>query len=126
MILVGFTATLFLGGLAMAQGQLSEGTYGFLVFIIQRLPWPFTDLSERMDEYQRAMASVRRVMGLLDTAIAMPPGDLALPLKTVASTVQFDQVVFAYQGRHPVLKYLSLHITAGATIGIVGLRERSL
>jgi ATP-binding cassette subfamily B protein len=30
-ILVGFTATLFLGGMAVAQGQLSAGTYGFLV-----------------------------------------------------------------------------------------------
>jgi len=45
-ILVGFTATLFLGGMAVVQGQLSADTYGFLVFIIQRLLWPFTDLSE--------------------------------------------------------------------------------
>jgi ATP-binding cassette subfamily B protein len=119
-ILVGFTATLFLGGMAVAQGQLSAGTYGFLVFIIQRLLWPFTDLSELMDEYQRAMASVRRVMGLLDTAIAIPPGNRVLPLKTVAGDVQFDHVTFAYHGRHPVLKELSLHIPAGATIGIVG------
>ncbi len=119
-ILVGFTATLFLGGMAVAQGQLSAGTYGFLVFIIQRLLWPFTDLSELMDEYQRAMASVRRVMGLLDTAIAIPQGDRALPIETVAGNVQFDQVTFAYHGRHPVLKNLSLPIPAGATIGIVG------
>ncbi|MGF1519729.1 MAG: ABC transporter ATP-binding protein [Nodosilinea sp.] len=119
-ILVGFTATLFLGGMAVAQGQLSAGTYGFLVFIIQRLLWPFTDLSELMDEYQRAMASVRRVMGLLDTAIAILPRSRALPLKTVAGNVQFDHVTFAYSGRHPVLKDLSLHIPAGATIGIVG------
>jgi ATP-binding cassette, subfamily B, bacterial len=120
LILLGFTAALFLGGLAVANGNLSAGTYGFLVFIIQRLLWPFTDLSELMDEYQRAMASVRRVMGLLDTAIAIPHGGQSLPLNTVRGEVQFDHITFAYNGRNPVLKQLSLHIPDGATIGIVG------
>ena len=119
-ILIGFTATLFLGGMAVAQGRLSPGTYGFMVFISQRLLWPFTELSEIMDEYQRAMASVRRVMGLLDTPVAIPTGVRPLRLGTVRGAVQFEQVAFAYSGRCPVLTDLSLHIPAGATIGIVG------
>jgi ATP-binding cassette, subfamily B, bacterial len=86
-ILIGFTATLFLGGLAVANGQLSAGTYGFMVFIIQLLLWPFTDLSELMDEYQRAMASVRRVMGLLDTPVAIPQGIQSLPLNIIRGKV---------------------------------------
>ncbi len=119
-ILLGFTAILFLGGMAVANRQLSAGTYGFMVFIIQRLLWPFTDLGELMDEYQRAMASVRRVMGLLDTPIAIPHGDRSFPLNTVRGEVQLDHITFAYSGRSSVLKDLSLHIPAGATIGIVG------
>jgi ATP-binding cassette subfamily B protein len=119
-ILIGFTATLFLGGLAVANGNLSAGTYGFLVFIIQRLLWPFTELSEIMDEYQRAIASVRRVMGLLDTPITIPHGNRPLLLKTVQGQVHFDTITFAYNNHKPVLKPLSLHIPAGATIGIVG------
>ena len=67
-ILLGFVLTLYLGGQEVLQGHLTVGTYGFMVFIVQDLLWPFTELSEIMDEYQRAMASVRRVMGLLDTA----------------------------------------------------------
>ena len=117
-ILIGFTATLFLGGIAVAQGRLSPGTYGFIVFIIQRLLWPFTELSEVMDEYQRAMASVRRVMGLLDTPIAIPQGDRAL--SHVRGEVEFDGVTFAYAGRETVLQQLSLSVPAGTTIGIVG------
>jgi ATP-binding cassette subfamily B protein len=120
LILVGVTATLFLGGLAVANGTLSPGTYGFMVFIIQQLLWPFTDLSALMDEYQRGMASVRRVMGLLDTPIAIPHGDRSLPLHTVQGQVQFDNITFAYNRHHSVLKQLSLHIPAGTTIGIVG------
>jgi ATP-binding cassette subfamily B protein len=119
-ILLGFVLTLYLGGREVLQGQLTVGTYGFMVFIVQDLLWPFTELSEIMDEYQRAMASVRRVMGLLDTAIAIPHGSQSPPLKTVQGAVQFDSVIFAYNGRNPVLKDLSLHIPAGNTIGIVG------
>jgi ATP-binding cassette, subfamily B, bacterial len=119
-ILIGFVMTLYLGGREVLQGRLTVGTYGFMVFIVQDLLWPFTELSEIMDEYQRAMASVRRVMGLLDTPIAIPHGDHALLLKTVQGEVQFDDLTFAYHGRSSVLKHLSLHVPASHTIGIVG------
>jgi ATP-binding cassette, subfamily B, bacterial len=119
-ILSGFVITLYLGGREVLQDRLTVGTYGFMVFIVQDLLWPFTELNEIMDEYQRAMASVRRVMSLLDTPIAIPHGDRSLPLETVQGEVQFDNITFAYNGRNPVLKQLSLHIPSGATIGIVG------
>jgi ATP-binding cassette subfamily B protein len=112
--------TLYLGGREVLQGRLTIGTYGFMVFIVQDLLWPFTFLSEIMDEYQRAMASVRRVMGLLDTPIAISHGDRVLPLNSIHGEVQFEDITFAYNGRHPVLKDLSLQIPPGNTIGIVG------
>ncbi len=119
-ILIGFTATLFLGGLAVANGQLSVGIYGFMVFIIQRLLWPFTSLGQTLDQYQRAMASINRVMNLIDTPIAIPTGDRALPVHQVRGEVRFENITFAYPNRTPALQNLSLHIPAGQTIGIVG------
>lgn len=119
-VVLGFIATLFFGGVAVANNQLTVGNYSFIVLIVQQLLWPFATLSSVMDEYQRAMASVRRVMGLLDTPIAIPTGDHPLPLKTVRGEVHFDNIIFAYNGRNNVLKNLSLHIPPGANIGIVG------
>jgi ATP-binding cassette, subfamily B, bacterial len=119
-ILIGFTATLFLGGLAAASGRLSVGTYGFMVFIIQRLLWPFTRLGQTMDQYQRAMASISRVMNLLDTPIAIPTGDRRLPPQSIKGDVQFENITFTYPGRVTTVDHLSLHIPAGATIGVVG------
>lgn len=119
-ILLGFVLTLYLGGREVLRGRLSVGTYGFMVFIVQDLLWPFTELSELMDEYQRAMASLRRVMGLLDTPQAIAPGHQPFPFAIVKGAVQFDQITFAYNGRYPVLQDLSLQIPAGSTIGIVG------
>ncbi len=117
-ILFGFTATLFLGGLEAAAGRLDVGTYSFMVFIIQRLLWPFTRLGQTMDQYQRAMASINRVMNLLDTPIAIPTGNQVL--SNLRGNVEFRSVTFAYQGRSNALENLSLTVPAGKTIGIVG------
>ncbi len=119
-IVVGFVATLFFGGVAALNNQITVGTYGFLVFIVQQLLWPFASLSEILDSYQRAMASTRRVMGLLDTPIAIATGDQPLPLNTVRGDVHFNDITFSYSDRDRVLKNLSLHIPPKATIGIVG------
>ncbi len=119
-ILIGFTATLFLGGLEAANGRLSVGTYGFMVFIVQRLLWPFTQLGQTLDQYQRAMASINRVLNLLDTPIAIATGDRAFPIHQVKGNVELQNITFAYRDRTPALKELSLHIPAGQTIGIVG------
>ena len=120
LILLGFVMTLYLGGLEVLNGRLSVGTYGFMVFIVPDLLWPFTELGVVMDEYQRAMASVRRVMGLLNTPIAQPTGNVRLPVERIQGEVRFDDITFAYPGRPTVLKQISLQVAAGTTIGIVG------
>ncbi|MDZ7970650.1 MAG: ABC transporter ATP-binding protein [Nostoc sp. DedSLP03] len=119
-VVLGFIATVFFGGISVATNQLTVGNYSFIVLIVQQLLWPFATLSSVMDEYQRAMASVRRVMGLLDTPIAILTGNRSLPLTTVRGEVHLDNITFAYNGRNNVLKNLSLHIPPGANIGIVG------
>lgn len=119
-ILFGFTATLLLGGLQAAEGELSVGTYSVLVFLTQRLLWPLTRLGETLDQYQRAMASTQRVMGLLDTPLTVHPGHVELPTGQVKGEIQFSQVNFAYQPGFPIIHNLSLKVPAGHTIGIVG------
>jgi len=119
-ILVGFTATLLYGGLEASRGVISVGTYSVLVFLTQRLLWPLTRLGETLDQYQRAMASTARVMNLLDTKIAAPPGHIALPTNSIKGELILRDVSFAYSDQVPVVEHLSLHIPAGKTIAIVG------
>ena len=119
-ILAGFTAILLYGGLQAASGALAVGTYSVLVFLTQRLLWPLTHLGQTFDLYQRAMASITRVMDLLDTTIVIHPGDKSLPVSHIKGEVSLDNITFAYNQRQPVIKNLSLHIPAGQTIAIVG------
>jgi len=119
-ILFAFIAILVIGGLQAWRGEIATGSYAFLVFITQRLLWPLTTLGRTLDDYQRAMASTHRVLDLLDTPIAIPGGDRALPLSQVKGEIRFEDVSFAYSGRQPLLRHFSLEVPAGSTIGIVG------
>jgi len=120
LVLVGFTALLLYGGMAAVNGQMSVGTYSVLIFLIQGLLWPLTRLGDTFDQYQRAMASTNRVMGLLDTPLAINTGTVSLPLDVVQGELEFRNITFAYKNRQPVIQKLSLHIPAGKTIAIVG------
>ncbi|MDJ1171582.1 ABC transporter ATP-binding protein [Roseofilum sp. BLCC_M154] len=120
LILLGFSGILLYGGLEVTNGNLAVGIYSTLVFMTQRLLWPLTRLGNTLDLCQRAMASTRRVMGLLDTPIAIHPGDTPLPLEMVRGEVVFEDVSFAYGDRLPVLNHVSFTIPAGKTIAIVG------
>ena len=70
-ILVGFTATLLLGGWFTLEGTMAVGAYSVLVFMTQRLLWPLTRLGETFDLYQRAMASSTRVLDVLASPIEL-------------------------------------------------------
>jgi ATP-binding cassette subfamily B protein len=117
-ILVGFCATLLWGGRLVMDGTLAVGTYSVLIFMTQRLLWPLTRLGETFDLYQRAMASAVRVLNLIDTPVARIEGDHE-PLQ-VAGSVRFSNIDFAYPGREPLLKGLSLDLVAGKTTAVVG------
>ncbi len=122
-ILLGFVATLYLGGVQALSGMLAVGTYSVLVFLTQRLLWPLTRLGEVFDDYQRAMASVRRLLDLLAVQPRIEPGELALPTPEAGrpgGAVRFDDVGFAYGRGTSVLRGLDLDLPAGETHAIVG------
>ncbi len=119
-ILIGFTMTLLIGGNMVINGTLNVGFFSVLVFMTQRLLWPLTRLGETFDLYQRAMASSRRIFGLLDVepTIIEGPGNLPRP---VAGAVRFDRVRFSYTTGPEILHGLDLDIPAGETHAVVGL-----
>ena len=120
-ILVGFTATLLLGGWMTLEGTMAVGAYSVLVFMTQRLLWPLTRLGETFDLYQRAMASSTRVLDVLGSPTELVQGDVAPERPDiVASDVVLENLTFQYPGREPLFNNLSLTFKAGTTTGVVG------
>jgi ATP-binding cassette subfamily B protein len=120
-ILAGFTVTLLVGGRQAIDGTLEVGLYSSLVYMTQRLLWPLTRLGETLDLYQRAMASCRRIFGLLEVEPAIRPGERELA-RPVRGAVRFEGVRFGYG--HPdegdVLHRFDLDVAPGETHAIVG------
>ncbi|MDP1820064.1 MAG: ABC transporter ATP-binding protein [Acidimicrobiales bacterium] len=118
-ILAGFTMTLVVGGQATLNGDLEVGLFSVLVYMTQRLLWPLTRLGEMLDLYQRAMASCRRIFGLLEVTPTIRPGTRELPAP-VQGAVRVEGVTFGYGPSNEVLRGLDLDIGPGETHAIVG------
>jgi ATP-binding cassette subfamily B protein len=119
-ILIGFVATLVYGGKLTLDGQLNAGAYSVLVFLTQRLLWPLTRLAETVDLYERAMASTRRILNLIEVPVHTRGGETELPVEQVAGKLAFENVSFAYSNGTEVLKDINLSIRPGETIAVVG------
>jgi ATP-binding cassette subfamily B protein len=119
-ILAGFIATFLIGGWMTLEGTLNVGAYGVLVFLTQRLLWPLTNIAETVDLYERAMASSRRILDLIEAPVAIRDGPNARTLENVRGRIEFRNVTFAYAEGEPVLRDIDLVIEAGSTVAFVG------
>ncbi|HXH07755.1 MAG TPA: ABC transporter ATP-binding protein [Vicinamibacterales bacterium] len=108
------------GGRLVLEGRLTLGALVAFLLYSQRFFRPISDLSEKFNLLQSAMASSERIFTLLDTpvAIAAPPAPRALPPEA-RGRLAFEHVWFAYDGE-PVLRDVSFEVAPGERVGIVG------
>ena len=118
-ILAGFIATLLLGGYKTLNGELTAGAFGVLVFLTQRLLWPLTGLAETVDLFERAMASTRRILDLVETPVRIRDNAGLEARRSIEGHLQLQDVTFAYDVS-PVLSDINLDIPAGETVAFVG------
>ena len=116
-VLAGFAVTLLYGGAMALSGELGAGSYAALVYLTQRLLWPLTRLAELSDLYNRSMASVSRVMDLLESPLPARPAG-RLPARP-AGALAFEAVTHAYGGR-TAIDAVDLSIGTGQTLALVG------
>jgi ATP-binding cassette subfamily B protein len=116
------------GGLVIA-GALTLGSLVAFIQYSQRFFRPISDISEKFNLLQAAMASSERIFALLDTPVRIQsaerstashrPERLSLP-ESQAVQIVFDHVSFAYDGVNDVLKDVSFDVRAGERVGVVG------
>ncbi len=118
-VLAGFTVTLLYGGFLALRGEIGVGSYSVLVYLTQRLLWPMTRLADMTDLYQRSMASVERVMNLVETPVKIDYSGRALKPREVVGALRFEAVNFGY-AEEATLSNVSLTIPAGKSVAFVG------
>jgi ATP-binding cassette subfamily B multidrug efflux pump len=114
---------IWFGGRWVLEGTLTLGSFLAFVLYSQRFYRPISDLSEKFNILQSAMASSERIFKLLDTPAVIvspqPSGDSLVPASR-AGHIVFDDVSFAYSGTDYVLRHVSFEVKAGERVGIVG------
>ncbi|NVF15786.1 ABC transporter transmembrane domain-containing protein [Vreelandella maris] len=119
-ILAGFLATFTVGGMMALNGSLNVGAYGVLVFLTQRLLWPLTGLAQVIDLFERAMASTRRILDLLEVPITVKDDSTTPLTQPVRGEVTIDNVSFHYATSLVGVDGVNLHVPAGNTLALVG------
>ncbi|QBI19829.1 ABC transporter ATP-binding protein [Egibacter rhizosphaerae] len=111
---------LLAGGWLHLTGAVTLGTVVLLWQYVDVLRRPLEEVSEQLQEVQRAAAGAARIAGLLDTEPSLEPGgDARLPPGPLS--VVCDGVGFAYPDDGvPVLEEVDLSVPAGTTLGLVG------
>ena len=108
------------GGWAL-EGTLTLGSLVAFLQYTQRFFRPISDLSEKFNILQSAMASSERIFRLLDTRVAVTdPEPMPEPTVPVTEAISFEHVWFAYRETDYVLRDVSFTVKAGERVGIVG------
>src|SRR5436190_454690 len=133
--------TIWYGGRSVLQGSLTLGSLVAFLLYSQRFFRPISDMSEKFNILQAAMASSERIFMLLDEPVSIqsPPSPsglrrdgFAVPEGQVGSSrgyIVFDHVWFAYNQADAgepdwVLRDVSFEVAPGQRVGIVGAPAR--
>ncbi|MFB6178343.1 MAG: ABC transporter ATP-binding protein [Halorientalis sp.] len=121
---VVFVLVLYVGGrdiILNRPGALSAGAFALFFLYLRRLYSPMRRVGKSANKYQLAKSSAERVFGLLgrDPNVTSP-ADPHRP-ESIDGDVSFADVTFSYDQSHePVLRGISLDVTAGDTVGLAG------
>ncbi len=98
-------------------------TFGALVAFIQYAQMffrPISDLSEKYNILQQAMASSERIFKLLDSQPDIINPVNPLGTNKIIGNIEFSKVDFAYNDKDNVLNQISFKVEEGESVAIVG------
>jgi ATP-binding cassette subfamily B protein len=101
-------------------GTITIGiVFGFTLYLMKVFQ-PISEIAAFYNEYQSAMASMERIVELLDAPIEVEESEEKIKLPAVKGMVEYRNVTFAYDLKVPVLKKINLKVDLNETIAIVG------
>jgi len=115
---VGVALIVWYGGGQVIRGTLSIGALVAFFTYSQRFYEPISDLSEKYNILQAAMAASERIFKLLDTKVQIE--DRGARAAGEIHSIEFKNVWFAYNEPEWVLKNVSFRVERGERVAVVG------
>ncbi len=117
---LGQVGVLAFGGWLAIRGEINLGTFFAFSSYIAQLVGPVRALTGLITLGQEARASVIRVFEVIDSRPVLTEKPGAVDLPHGASDVELDDVTFGYLPSEPVLRGLTLRVSPGETVAVVG------
>jgi ATP-binding cassette subfamily B protein len=117
---IGMGLVVWYGGGQVLQHEMTIGALIGFFQLSQRFFRPISDLSEKYNILQSAMASSERIFRLLDTPVNITSPANEFQPRQVRGHIEFRHVWFAYQDEEWVLRDVSFEAKPGERIAIVG------
>ena len=111
---------LYAGGREALAGNLTAGQLIAFLFYASMLAGPLGSFGNLYGQLQGALGATERVFDLLDQVPGIREAPDAMDLPVVAGHVAFQDVVFDYDPRQPVLCGVSIEALPGEVIALVG------
>jgi ATP-binding cassette subfamily B protein len=117
---IGQVAVLGFGGYLAMNGQVTLGTFLAFASYVTNLVGPTRLLANLLVGAQLARAGVERVYELIDSQPDVTDAPDAVDVPTGPVEVTLDDVTFGYTRSEPVLSGVSLTVSPGETLALVG------
>ncbi len=124
---VGTLIILWLGGKAVVDGRISLGAFVAFNGYLAYLAWPTIALGWTLTVLRRGLSAMERIAEILaaereapDTVAPDRFAGFGPPARPPGLSVEFRNLTFAYPGRGPALREVSLTIPAGSMVAIAG------
>ncbi len=120
LITSGLVAVMVMAAFGVQNGTMTVGDFVMVNAYMIQITLPLNFLGTVYREIRQSLVDMGEMFDLLEqnTDVADRPG--ATPLKVDGGRVSLENLSFAYSEDRPILKHVSIDVSAGQTVAVVG------
>ncbi len=111
---------LIVGGLCVMTNTMNLSDLVVFLLYINIILQPIQRLTNFTQQFEQGMSGFRRFVEIMDTDVEIMDKPNAVKLKNIKGDIEFHNVTFKYTDEEEVLNNISLKISAGKTVAVVG------
>ena len=117
---IGIALIIWYGGGQVIRGVATIGTLVAFIQLARSFYEPISDISEKYNILQSAMASSERIFRLLDEPVTIKSPEKPVSVGRARGRIEFRKVWFAYKEDDWILKDVSFMVEPGERVAFVG------